>query len=138
VEDDSNQSLGAAAVNIECTDQDFISVVREGRYPSAVGNALQAEIELFVSCEASSAVGLGGVMDTQPPLVHFGNVGRELRTGGRRQAAGGRRQEAGGRRRAAGCRRQKAGGRRQKAEGRKQKAESRRQKAGGRRQKAAC
>jgi hypothetical protein len=115
VEDDSNQSLGTAAVNIECTDQDFISVVREGRYPSAVGNALQAEIELFVSCEASSAVGLGGVMDTQPPLVHFGNVGRELRTGGRKQKAESRRQEAGGRRQKAGRRRQKAEGRRQKA-----------------------
>jgi hypothetical protein len=79
VEDDSNQSLGAAAVNIECTDQDFISVVREGWYPSAVGNALQAEIELFVSCEASSAVGFEGVLDTQPPLVHFGRISRDLR-----------------------------------------------------------
>jgi hypothetical protein len=97
VEDDSNQSLGAGAVNIERTDQDFISVVREGRYPSAVGNALQAEIELFVSCEASSAVGFEGVLDTQPPLVHFGNVERELRAEGRKQKAeGGKRLVAGG------------------------------------------
>jgi hypothetical protein len=59
-----------------------------------VGNALQAEIELLVSCEASSAVGFEDVLDTQPPLVHFGNVGRELRTGGRKQKAEGRRQAA--------------------------------------------
>jgi hypothetical protein len=79
VKDDSNQSLRVAVVEIEGPDHDLVGVIREGRHTSATRDLLYAEIQLFVF--GKTFVELEGVTRTQPPVGHFGRVGRKLRKG---------------------------------------------------------
>jgi hypothetical protein len=89
LEDDSNQILGIAPVEIERSDHDLIGVVAKRRYTLAMEDPPDAEFELIFLVEASSGVELESLVDAKPPVFLFDRKGEDLRAGGRRQEAGG-------------------------------------------------
>src|ERR1035438_5234323 len=70
LEDDSNQFLGAAPIEIESADHDLIGVVAERRHTLAVEDSPDAEFELIFLVEASSGVELESLVDMDPISDH--------------------------------------------------------------------
>ena len=72
LEDDSNQFLGAASIEIERLEHHFVGVIAERRHALAVEDALDAQFELIFRRQAAGRIELEDFVDKWTPVCLFG------------------------------------------------------------------